>query len=56
MENEWLNKKVKVSLSSGMYYKGLVLDEGDEWIKLRDIKDNVVFIKFDAISVIEEWK
>lgn len=55
MENEWVNKKVKVSLSNGMYYKGLVLSEGKDWIKLRDIKNNIVFVKFSAIDVIEEW-
>lgn len=56
MVNEWVNKKVKVSLSNGMYYKGLVLSEGEDWIRLRDIKSNIVFIKFSAIDVIEEWR
>lgn len=56
MENEWVNKKVKISLSNGTYYyKGLVLGEGKNWIKLRDIKNNIVFVKFSAIDVIEEW-
>jgi small nuclear ribonucleoprotein (snRNP)-like protein len=56
MVNEWVNKKVKVSLSNGMYYKGLVLSEGEDYIRLRDIKNNIVFIKFSAVDVIEEWR
>ena len=56
MEDEWINKKVKVSLSNGRYYKGLVLSEGENYIRLRDINNNVVYIKFDAVDVIEEWR
>jgi hypothetical protein len=55
MDNEWKNKKVKVSLSNGRYYKGLVLSEGEDYIRIRDINDNIVFIKFSAVDVIEEW-
>lgn len=50
-----MNKKVKVSLSNGMYYKGLVLSEGEDYIRIRDIRDNIVFINFSAIAVLEEW-
>ena len=59
MENDWINKKVKVALKNGFYYKGLVLSEGETYIKIRDIKDNLVFINFDAVVSIEEvggWK
>ena len=56
MEDNWSNKKVKVSLSTGRYYKGLVLSEGEDYIRIRDINDNIVFIKFSAVEVIEEWK
>ena len=55
MEDNWINKKVKVSLSTGRYYKGEVLSEGEDYIRLRDIKDNLVFIKLSAVDVIEEW-
>ena len=56
MESEWINKKVKVSLSTGRYYKGLVLSEGEDYIRIRDINDNIVFIRFSAVDVIEEWR
>jgi len=56
MESEWTNKKVKVSLSTGRYYKGLVLSEGEDYIRIRDINDNIVFIRFSAVDVIEEWR
>ena len=54
MVNEWINKTVKVSLNNGFYYKGVVISEGDTYIKIRDIKDKIVFINFDAvISIVE---
>ena len=39
-----------------MYYRGLCLSEGTDWIKIRDIRDNIVFIRLVDIVVIEEWK
>ena len=39
-----------------MYYKGVVLSDGDDWIKLRDINDNIVFVRLDSIKIIEGWK
>lgn len=51
---EMKGKRVKISLKSGFYYKGLVLSEGDEWIKIRDVRNNIVFILLENISVIEE--
>jgi len=56
MEDDWINKRVKVSLCNGRYYKGEVLSEGEDYIRIRDINDNIVFIKFSAVDVIEEWK
>ena len=47
---------IKISLKSGMYYRGLCLSEGTDWIKIRDIRDNIVFIRLVDIVVIEEWK
>lgn len=55
--NESINgKRVKVSLKNGMYYKGLVLSEGEDFIKIRDIRDNIVHIRIDFITLIEEVK
>ena len=54
MGNDWINKRVKISLQNGFYYKGLVISEGDSYIKIRDIRDNLVFINFDAVISIEE--
>ena len=51
---EMKGKNVKISLKSGFYYKGLVLSEGDEWLRIRDFRDNIVFILIENISVIEE--
>ena len=54
MENEWLNKVVKVSLKNGFYFKGVVLTEGENYIIIRDLKNNKVHINFDSVVFIEE--
>ena len=54
MENDWKGKRVKVAMQNGFYYKGIVLSEGDTYIKIRDLKDNVVFLNFEAMASIEE--
>jgi len=53
--DEWIGKKVRISLKSGMYYKGLVLSSGDNFLKIRDFKDNTVFISLEFITIIEGW-
>jgi len=52
--NDWLNKVVKVSLKNGFYYKGKVLSEGENYIRIRDINGKMVFINFDFVISIEE--
>jgi len=54
-KNEWVGRRVRISLKSGMYYKGLVLSAGEEFIKIRDFKDNIVFIRWEFITIIEGW-
>jgi hypothetical protein len=54
MEENIKDKRVKVILKNGQYYRGYVLSQGDEYIRIRDIKDKVVFINLDAVSTIEE--
>lgn len=51
---EWINKKVKVELKVGIYYKGLVVSAGDTYISLRDINSHLVFIKLENIDKIKE--
>ena len=59
-QNEWIKKwegnKVRISLSSGMYYKGLVLSVGEDFIKIRDFRDKIVFIRLENITVVEGWE
>lgn len=52
----WVGEKVKISLKSGMYYKGLILSVGEDFLKMRDFKDTIVFIRVEHINVIEGWK
>lgn len=54
--NEWSGKKVRVSLKSGLYYKGLVLSIGDEFMKMRDFRDKIIFIRVDQITIIQGWE
>jgi len=49
-----INKRVKVFLKNRMFYNGRVLSQGEDWIKIRDLKDSIVFIKIDEINVLEE--
>ena len=52
--NEYLNKKVKVGLINGYYYEGLVLSAGEDYIKLRDKFDKLVFVNLkNVISIVE---
>lgn len=54
MEDSLIGKRVKVVLKNGMYYKGLVLSQGDTYINIRDLRDKKVFINLDAVSNMEE--
>jgi len=56
MIESMIGKKVKVSLKNEMYYKGLVLSEGEDYIKIKDIRNNIVHIKLDFITVIQEMQ
>jgi len=53
--NEWKNKNARISLENGRYYKGFVLDVDDIFIKIRDFKGDIVFIRWDTITVVEGW-
>jgi len=53
--DEWINQKVRISLKSGMYFKGLVLSTGEDFLKIRDFREKIVFISLDQITIIEGW-
>ena len=54
MDEDLINKKVKISLKNGMFYNGVVISQGDKYIRIRDIKNSIVFINLDIINVLEE--
>jgi len=54
--DEWVGKNVRISLKSGMYYKGKVLSAGDDFLKIRDFKDKIIFIRLEFITIIEGWR
>jgi small nuclear ribonucleoprotein (snRNP)-like protein len=51
--DEYINKEVKVSLQNQIYYRGKVLSAGEDYIKIRDIKDKIVFINLKNIISME---
>lgn len=54
MEDSLVGKKVKIVLKNNTYYKGMVLSQGDTYLKIRDIRDKMVFLNFDSISHMED--
>lgn len=52
--SDWMNKVVKINLKNGFYYKGKVLSEGEDYIRIRDINGKLVFINFSFVISIEE--
>jgi len=52
--NEYIGKKVKIDLINGQYYSGLVLSAGEDYIKIRDKNEKLVFIVLKNIISIRE--
>jgi len=52
--NEYVGKKVKVDLTNGQYYAGWVLSSGEDYIKIRDKNDKLVFIVLKNVISIRE--
>ena len=52
----YINKRVKIILSNGMFFNGLVLTVGDEYIKIRDINEKEVLIVIANICSMEEMR
>jgi len=52
--SEYDGKRVKVDLTNGQYYSGLVLSAGEDYIKIRDKNDKLVFINLKNVISIRE--
>ena len=52
--NEYIGKKVKIDLTNGQYYAGFVLSSGDDYVKIRDKNDKLVFLRLDNVISIRE--
>jgi len=51
---KFLEKRIKITLSNGTIYTGFVLSVGDEYVKIRDLRENIVFVVVNMICSIEE--
>jgi len=52
--NDYIGKRVKITLDNNFYYKGLVLSAGEDYISLRDIHDKLTYINLkNVISIVE---
>ena len=54
--NSYIGLKVKILLINGYYYVGKVVGSEEDSLELRDIKGQLVFLKKDLISSIQEVK
>ena len=50
----YLSKKVKVDLTNGFYYEGVVIDTDEDSLVLRDKTNQIVSISIKTISFIRE--
>jgi hypothetical protein len=53
---EFLGKTIRLTLSTGYYYKGVVLDCSENAFTIRDIRGNRVSLSPQTIIQIEEVK
>ena len=51
---KYVGKSVRIDLTNGFYYKGIVLSCDNNSIELRDMKGNRVSLKEEAILYIRE--
>ena len=45
---------MKIDLDNGQYYAGLVLSSGEDYIKIRDKNDKLVFVNLKNVISIRE--
>lgn len=50
----YVNKRVKVDISSGYYYSGMILNVDENFLTLRDKNNNLVTISINDILNIRE--
>ena len=50
---EFVGEKVKIILKNNYYYKCSILSVGDDYVKIRDFHDNIVFVVLDEIKLLE---
>lgn len=51
---EYVGKRVVVDLNNGFFYTGIVLSAGEDYIKIRDKNDKLVFINLTNVVSIRE--
>ena len=51
---EYIGKKVKIDLDNGIFWAGVVLSSGEDYIKIRDKNDKLVFIVLKNVVSIRE--
>lgn len=54
MVSEYVGKEVKVDLDNGLYYKGLVLSFGEDFLTMRDKNNKLVYISLKNVVSIRE--
>ena len=52
--SKYISKYVKVDLTNGFFYEGVVTDAGYDFIELKDKLGHIVTIRNDTISFIRE--
>lgn len=50
---DYVGKNVKLVLNNNYFYKCLILSVGDDFIKIRDIRDTTYFIVLSEIKILE---
>lgn len=52
--DEYKGKEVKIDLDNKMYYRGIVLSTGTDYISIRDINGKLVYINLKNVVSIKE--
>lgn len=50
---KWINKKLKISLPNGYYYKGKCIEHEGDMITILDLKGNEVMLNLLQIATLE---
>ena len=52
--SKYVKRYVKIDLTNGFFYEGLVTDAGDDFIELKDRNGHIVTIANNTIAFIRE--